>query len=484
MSIEFRLYDNRTPFQKDPVQSRRERNPEAADTKRNQGTGVRSEKDRKETASMPRMIERIAHPANLETACRKVKANKGSAGVDGMGVEELSEYMEAHKEEISNGLLKGTYKPQPERRVYIPKPNGKKRPLGIPTVVDRVIQQAVSQQLSQVYEPVFSEYSYGFRPDRSAQQAVLQAMVYLNEGYDWIVDLDIEKFFDRVNQDKLISIIREQMNESEVLGLIRKFLKAGVMENGVKQKTEEGTPQGGPLSPLLANIYLDKFDKELEQRGLRFVRYADDCIIFTKSEKAANRVMASVISWLKRKLFLTASAEKTRVVRPTKGKFLGFTFWKGSDGWKCRPHDDSKKRLKEKIRSVTVRRKAAAIPLAVTFTRINQIVRGWINYYRIGAMSMWLKETFGPWMRHRVRVVILKQWKHRGTIFTNLWKLNGRISHPFPKSYVFAQSMTHCGWYRLGNNEVVNMILNPHILSLKRKDRPGLVDPWKDYSCA
>ena len=283
-----------------------------------------------------------------------------------------------------------------------------------------------------------------------------------------------------VNQE----IIREQMNESEVLGLIRKFLKAGVMENGVKQKTEEGTPQGGPLSPLLANIYLDKFDKELEQRGLRFVRYADDCIIFTKSEKAAHRVMASVISWLKRKLFLTASAEKTRVVRPTKGKFLGFTFWKGSDGWKCRPHDDSKKRLKEKIRSVTVRRKAAAIPLAVTFTRINQIMRGWINYYRIGAMSMWLKETFGPWMRHRVRVVILKQWKHRGTIFTNLWKLNGRISHPFPKSYVFAQSMTHCGWYRLGNNEVVNMILNPHILSLKRKDRPGLVDPWKYYSCA
>ncbi|WP_301097602.1 reverse transcriptase domain-containing protein [Faecalibaculum rodentium] len=274
------------------------------------------------------------------------------------------------------------------------------------------------------------------------------------------------------------------MNESEVLGLIRKFLKAGVMENGVKQKTEEGTPQGGPLSPLLANIYLDKFDKELEQRGLRFVRYADDCIIFTKSEKAAHRVIASVISWLKRKLFLTASAEKTRVVRPTKGKFLGFTFWKGSDGWKCRPHDDSKKRLKEKIRSVTVRRKAAAIPLAVTFTRINQIMRGWINYYRIGAMSMWLKETFGPWMRHQVRVMILKQWKHRGTIFTNLWKLNGRISHPFPKSYVFAQSMTHCGWYRLGNNEVVNMILNPHILSLKRKDRPGLVDPWKYYSCA
>ena len=173
---------------------------------------------------MPRMIERIAHPANLETACRKVKANKGSAGVDGMGAEELSEYMEAHKEEISNGLLKGTYKPQPARRVYIPKPNGKKRPLGIPTVVGRVIQQAVSQQLSQVYEPVFSEYSYGFGPDRSARQAVLQAMVYLNEGYDWIVDLDIEKFFERVNQDKLISIIREQMNESEVLGLIRKFL--------------------------------------------------------------------------------------------------------------------------------------------------------------------------------------------------------------------------------------------------------------------
>lgn len=429
------------------------------------------------------MIDRILWDENFDTACRQVKANRGSAGIDGMTVDELDEYLLGHRKELMESVRNGTYKPSPVRRAYIPKPNGKKRPLGIPTVKDRVIQQATAQQLSLAFEPVFSEYSYGFRPGRSAQQAVLQALEYLNEGYEWIIDLDIEKFFDRVNQDKLISCVREQVNESEVLRLIRKFLKAGVMEDGVKQKSEEGTPQGGPLSPLLANIYLDKFDKELESRGLRFVRYADDCIIFTRSEKAANRVMNSVVSWLKRKLFLTASAEKTKVVRPTRGKFLGFTFWKSKDGWKCRPHQTSFDRLKEKIRKVTIRRRAAAVPLSVTFRKVNQIVRGWVNYYRIGSMKTFLKTEFGPWMRHRVRTVILKQWKRRGTMFENLRKLNRKFRNGFKEERIFAQCMSRTGWYNLASNDVVNFILNPILLGKpnRKKDRPGLVDPLRFY---
>lgn len=446
------------------------------------GVMLQSEEDRKETTAM-RLMDVILMDCNIDDAIDKVKANKGSAGIDGMDTSDLDAYMDEHREELIQSVRDGSYKPQPVKRVYIPKPNGKKRPLGIPTVVDRVIQQAVADILSEEFDETFSDFSYGFRPMRSAHQAINQALQYLNEGYEWIVDLDIEKFFDRVNQDKLISCIRERVNETEVLGLIRKFLKAGIMENGVKQRSDRGTPQGGNLSPLLANIYLDKFDKELEKRGLRFVRYADDVIIFTKSEAAANRVMASTVGWLDRKLFLTASAEKTKVVRPTNSKYLGFTFWKSKGEWRAKPHKSSKDRLKQKIRLITKRNKAQAIPLAATFKKLNQTIKGWINYYRIGDMKSFMI-TIGQWLRHRVRVVILKQWKRRGTIFNNLCKIYKKFGrHKLDEEYIYAQCMTRVGWYKLGNNEVVNSILSPQVLGMpnKKENRPGLIDPLEYY---
>ena len=296
------------------------------------------------------LIEWILKDENLRAAIKAVKGNKGAAGIDEMPVEELDGYFAEHGEEIKTQIRAKQYKPQPVRRVYIPKANGKQRPLGIPTVVDRVIQQAAAQVLSLGYERYFSEYSYGFRPGRDCHGAVAKALEYLNEGYEWVIDLDIEKYFDtpdsgkagcpwrdtfgvlRVNHDKLVSIMRERINAAPTLHLIRSFLKAGVMEDGLTKPTTEEVPQGGPLSPVLSNVYLDKLDKELEGRGLHFVRYADDCDIFVKSEMAADRVMKSVTSWLERKLRLKVSATKTKVVRPTKSVFLGFTFWKdGND---------------------------------------------------------------------------------------------------------------------------------------------------------
>lgn len=272
------------------------------------------------------LIKVILSEENLDEALRRVKVNKGAPGIDEMPVSKLDEYFKAHKDEIKTSIMEMKYKPLPVRRVYIPKSNGKKRPLGIPTAVDRVIQQAVAQVLSQIYDSSFSENSYGFRSNRSAHDAIDKVLEYLNEGYEWVIDLDIEKYFDTVNHDKLISILREKVNDKTTLHLIRSFLRAGVMENGLTSPTEIGVPQGGPLSPILSNIYLDKFDKELEERGLRFVRYADDCDIFVKSEMSANRVMKSVTSWLERKLFLKVSATKTKVVRPNDSNFLGFTF--------------------------------------------------------------------------------------------------------------------------------------------------------------
>ena len=274
------------------------------------------------------LIEWILQDENLDKAIKAVKQNKGADGIDKMTVGELDAYFALHRDEIKTQIREGNYKPNPVRRTYIPKSNGKKRPLGIPTVVDRVVQQAIAQVLSLGYDKYFSEHSYGFRPNRSCQQAVEEALTYLNEGYEWVIDLDIEKYFDTVNHDKLISILRERIKDAKTLRLIRQFLQAGVMENGLMIPSEEGVPQGGPLSPVLSNVYLDKLDKELESRGLCFVRYADDCNIFVRSEMAANRVMKSISIWLERKLKLRVSATKTKVVRPTKSSFLGFTFWK------------------------------------------------------------------------------------------------------------------------------------------------------------
>ena len=426
------------------------------------------------------LIEWILQDENINKAIKSVKKNKGAYGIDKMPVEELDGYFAKHREEIKSQIRDGKYKPIPVRRVYIPKSNGKNRPLGIPTVVDRVVQQATAQVLSLGYDKYFSEHSYGFRPGRSCQQAVEEALVYLNEGYEWVIDLDIEKYFDTVNHDKLISILRERINDAKTLRLVRQFLQAGVMENGLISPSKEGVPQGGPLSPILSNVYLDKLDQELEARGLHFVRYADDCNIFVKSEMAADRVMKSVTSWLERKLRLKVSATKTKVVRPTKSNFLGFTFWKSKDGWKCKPANDRKKRLYTKTRAILCRRKAVARPMKSTFEQLNWLIRGWINYYRIGSMKIFLEE-YGQWLRHKVRVVILKQWKKSRRIYLNLQKLNQIIGCGFTHEEIFKVANSRLGWYRRSGMYVVNFAISPEILGRKTKSRPGLVDPLQYY---
>ena len=426
------------------------------------------------------LIEWILQDRNIDEAIKNVKRNKGAAGVDGMTVDELDVYFTLHREELKTQIREGKYRPSPVRRVYIPKANGKKRPLGIPTVTDRVVQQMTAQTLSLGYDKYFSDHSYGFRPNRDCHGAIEKALEYLNEGYEWVIDLDIEKYFDTVNHDKLISILRERINDAKTLRLIRQFLRAGVMEDGLVSPSEEGVPQGGPLSPILSNIYLDKLDKELESRGLHFVRYADDCDIFVKSEMAADRVMKSVTSWLERKLRLRVSATKTKVVRPTKSNFLGFTFWKSKDGWKSRPAKDRKKKLYERTREILCRNKAAARTIKSTFMQLNWLIRGWINYYRIGSMKGFLDE-YGQWLRHKVRVVILKQWKKPKTIFKNLMALNRIQKCGLEEKRLLSVANARQGWYRMATIRDINFLLNPTILGKKTKSRPGLVDPLAYY---
>ena len=429
------------------------------------------------------LIEWILDDENISAAIHAVQSNKGAPGIDKMPVGVLKSYFAEHGEEIKDQIRSKRYQPQPVRRVYIPKANGKMRPLGIPVVVDRVIQQAVAQVLSRGYERYFSEYSYGFRVNRDCHMAIEKALEYLNKGCEWVVDLDIEKYFDTVNHDKLISILRERINDAPTLHLIRSFLKAGVMEEGLVSPTEEGVPQGGPLSPVLSNVYLDKLDKELEGRGLCFVRYADDCNIFVRSEKAANRVMASVTSWLERKLRLKVSTTKTKVVRPNDSAFLGFTFWKAKEGWKPRPLEARKDKLRKKIQEILCRRRAAAQPLGYVFTKLNQVLRGWINYFRIGSMKKWLKEELGPWLRHKVRVVLLKQWKKPRTIYKNLMKLHRYLKSNIPPARILGVANARQGWYRRANLPIVNFLITPEILSTpnKKENRPGLVDPLACY---
>jgi group II intron reverse transcriptase/maturase len=312
--------------------------------------------------------------------------------------------------------------------------------------------------------------------------AIDKVLEYLNEGYEWVIDLDIEKFFDTVNHDKLIQVLRLEVNDSATLNLIRKYLKAGVMENGVFTKTQIGTPQGGPISPILSNILLDQFDKEMEKRGRLFVRYADDVNLFVRSEKAADRVIKSVVSWLERKLFLKVNATKTRITRPTKSKFLGFTFWKNETGWKARPHSDSKEKLKRNVNKILCRRRAAAFPLAVTFTKLNQVIRGWINYFKIGSMKLFIKE-FGAWMRHKVRVIILKQWKKASTIIRNLTRLNVLFKSGFNEESIYIVAHSGYGPYKRASHNVCNFILSPKVLEMPnpKENRQGLINPYAYY---
>lgn len=435
-----------------------------------------------EDGQQMRLIEEILSDANLNLAIERVKRNKGACGIDKMPITLVETYFRENLAEIRTKILEKQYRPQPVRRVYIPKSNGKLRPLGIPTVVDRVIQQSIAQKLTPIYENIFSDYSYGFRPGRDCHTAMNKVLEYLNEGYEWVIDLDIEAYFDTVNHDKLISILRENVKDSHTIHLVRKFLQAGVMEKGLVKSSTIGTPQGGPLSPILSNIYLDKFDKELEQRGLHFVRYADDCNIFVKSDVAAERVMKSVTSWLERKLFLKVSATKTKIVRPSNSNFLGFTFFKNSDKWQCKPSKDRKKRLYEKIKLVLKRKHAVARPLNETFIKLNQVIRGWINYFRIGKMKLFI-QIFGEWLRHKVRVIIIKQWKKSQRIYTNLKRISKMYKTNHTDEDIFKVANSRLGWYRRSGLDVVNYILSPKVLETanKKKGRPGLVNPLSYY---
>ena len=390
------------------------------ETKNNKGACsiALTETDRKDGAE--NLLERILDRNNLNQAYLKVKRNGGSAGVDGMTVEEMLPYLKEHREELLESLISERYKPKAVRRVEIPKPDGGKRMLGVPTVIDRMIQQAIVQVLQPMYEPLFSENSYGFRPKRSAQQAMKQALEYYNEGYTQVVDLDLAKYFDTVNHEILIGMLREQVKDERVIRLIRKYLKSGVMINGLISPTTEGTPQGGNLSPLLSNIYLTAFDRMLESRGHKFVRYADDCNIYVKSRRAAERVMANCTKFLEGKLKLKVNRKKSQVGSPLRLKFLGFSMYKTGKKAGIRPHGKSVKRFKDKIRELTSRKQARSVELILK--RLKRYTVGWLGYYSIADMESRIK-SLNEWIRRRIRQIYWKQWKKIKTKHDNLVKL-------------------------------------------------------------
>jgi RNA-directed DNA polymerase len=382
-------------------------------------TGEAREVDREETESFgvtsgpespartDRLMEEVCERGNLKEALRQVKANKGSAGVDGMTVGKLTDYLRQHWPAIREQLLNGTYEPKPVRRVEIPKPAGGVRKLGIPTVLDRFIQQAVMQVLQRRWDRTFSDHSYGFRPGRSAHQAVAQAQQYIAEGHNWCVDFDLEKFFDRVSHDKLMGQITKRVEDKRLLKLIRAFLNAGVMGNGLVSPSVEGTPQGGPLSPLLSNLVLDELDWELERRGHRFVRYADDCNIYVRSERAGQRVMESITRFITQKLKLRVNEAKSAVARPQQRKFLGFTFTDGPEP-KRRIAPQVLERFKRRIREIT--RRAKGVSVETTIEELAPYMRGWRSYYGFCETPEVLV-SLTRWVRLRLRAALWRQWK-------------------------------------------------------------------------
>jgi RNA-directed DNA polymerase len=362
------------------------------------------------------LMEEVCARENCKQALARVRVNKGSAGMDGMIVQQLPEHLKQHWPVIREQLLSGIYKPQPVKRVEIPKPDGGMRKLGIPTVLDRFIQQAVMQVLQRRWDRTFSEHSYGFRPERSAHQAVEQAQKYIAEGYRWVVDLDLEKFFDRVNHDRLMAKIAERVGDKRMLKLIRAFLTAGVMEDGLVNPVDEGTPQGGPLSPLLSNIVLDEFERELEQRGLRFARYADDSNIYVRSKRAGERVMESLKVFLMTKLKLKVNEQKSAVARPWARKFLGFSFTSAGIP-KRRIAPKAVDRFKEKIRELTRRNKGVSIERMAE--KLTWYLRGWIGYFG-KCQTPSVLESLDQWIRRRLRSVIWRQWRLGSTKFARL----------------------------------------------------------------
>ena len=394
-------------------------------------------------------LEDIVTDTNLIEAYKRIRQNKGSAGVDGMDIVQAHDYIMENLDTIRKSVLDGRYKPQPVRRVYIPKDNGKMRQLGIPTVVDRVIQQAIKQILWYIFEKDFSDSSYGYRPSRNAHDAIKKATEHINNGRTYIVEMDLEKFFDTVNHDKLRQLLSSQICDTRIISLISKFLNSGAMDKDVFENTDIGVPQGGPLSPLLANIYLTVLDKELEKRGHVFVRYADDLNIFCKSKASAKQTLKHLIPFIEGKLKLKVNRDKTKVSKPSRIKFLGYTFGKNSENVSYTPRLHSKS--KEKIKEVTQRN--TLIEKEQWTVKANQVVRGWVNYFYLAEMKRFLREL-DHWFRRRIRMVFIKRWKRPKTIIRNLIKLG--LDEDSAKCIGYSRK----GYWRVARNPQINIAMS------------------------
>ena len=402
------------------------------------------------------LLEKVVSANNLNRAYKRVKRNKGAGGVDGMKVDELLQYLRDKGEDIRKAILAGEYRPQPVRGVEIPKDNGKTRQLGIPTAVDRVIQQAIAQTLTPIYEPKFAETSYGFRPGRSTHDALRKSREYLNAGYAWTVDMDLERFFDTVNQSKLMEILAKDIKDGRVLSLIHKYLRAGAIRCGRFEETKLGVPQGGPLSPLLANIMLNELDRELERRGHKFVRYADDMVIFCKSKACAKQTLEHIIPFIEGKLFLKVNREKTTVAYAGKIKFLGYGFYKGRRGFGLRVHRKAQAKMRKRVKELTSRR--TVNDYEGWKQALKRFVVGWVNYFKLADMRQLLEST-DKWMRRRIRMVFWKKWKRVKTKYKNLRKLGasernaGRLAN------------SRKGYWRIASSPILNAALSSEKLS-------------------
>ena len=373
------------------------------ETENNKGVRSKTSLESADKDGATALLEKVLERDNLNKAYKRVKANGGGAGIDNMTVYEMLPYLKEHNGELIKAIKQGKYKPKPVRRVEIPKPDGGKRLLGVPTVIDRMIQQAIVQVLQPIWEKKFSDSSYGFRPNRSAQQAIKKAKGYYEQGYKYVVDIDLAKYFDTVNHDLLMKMVREEVKDKELLTLIRSFLKSGVIENGIVRDTDMGTPQGGNLSPLLSNVYLTAFDRMLEARGHKFVRYADDCNIYLKSQRAAERVMTSVTTFLESKLKLKVNIEKSKVGSPLRLKFLGFSLYKTGKKTGIRVHQKPMMKFKEKVKQITSRKRGRAI--AQILKELKLFTTGWLNYYSLADMQTKIKDL-NQWIRRRIRMYI------------------------------------------------------------------------------
>ena len=409
--------------------------------------------------------DKVLDRNNLNQAYLRVKRNKGAAGIDGLTVDELLPYLRENKEELIAKLKDGSYKPSPVKRVEIPKPNGGRRKLGIPTVVDRMVQQAIAQVLTPIFEQVFSDNSFGFRPHRGAQDAIAKVVDLYNQGYRRVIDLDLKAYFDNVNHDLMMKYLQQYIDDLWILRLIRKFLTSGVLDHGLFAKSEKGTPQGGPLSPLLANIYLNELDKELTSRGHHFVRYADDCNIYVKSQRAGERVMKSITIFLEKQLKVKVNPDKSKVGSPLRLKFLGFSLGVDRNGAYARPAKESQKRVKQALKQITKRNRG--ISIARMCAEINRKMRGWLQYYSIGKLTGFVRRL-DQWLRTRIRQYIWKQWKKLKTKITNL----RRLGLPYRDAYTFAS--TRKGYWRTAHSKTLN-----YSLTNRKLERLGLMNMSK-----